>query len=381
MKLHSITYTEYEDKEFAWKIDAIDFININLIVGKNSTGKSRVLRVVDGLARLLEGVRQPNGMITGDYVAVFKDSNSELIYSFQISDMKVVKESLVLDGVKKMNRGKGGKTSIWFEQQDLSIDVQIPEVHLAASARRDPDQHPFFEPLHEWAKTVKYFEFSRLESHALTAFEGKVASEVVETGPLNLHLIIKFSKERWGRDFLRPVIDDMARIGYKITDFGLAPQKGMNLPLAMTNAPQAVYLVEVGVPKRLMQHEISNGMLRALATLIFLHYIRLLKKGGILLIDDIGEGLDFERATKLLKILIEEAERGFIQLIMTTNDRFVMNEVPLSYWSVIQRTAGMVKVFNQRNHPVEFSEFEQYGFNNFDFFAKEFYAKGMKIDK
>ena len=381
MKLHSITYTEYEDKEFAWKIDAIDFININLIVGKNSTGKSRVLRVIDGLARLLEGVRQPNGTITGDYVAVFKDKSSELVYSFQISDMKVIKESLAIDGEIKLNRGRGGKTSIWFEQEGFSIDVQIPEIHLAASARRDAEQHPFFEPLHLWAKTVKYFESSKLETHALTAFEGKLAKDAVEAGPLNLHLIIKSAKDRWGRNFVRPVINDMVRIGYKITDFGLAPQQGVNLPLAMTNAPQAVYLLEEGVPKKLMQNEISTGMLRALATLIFMHYIRLLKKGGIFLIDDIGEGLDFDRATKLLKILIEEAEQGFIQLVMTTNDRFVMNEVPLGYWSVIQRTAGMVKVFNQRNHPKEFAEFEEYGFNNFDFFAKEFYVKGMKIDK
>jgi hypothetical protein len=131
----------------------------------------------------------------------------------------------------------------------------------------------------------------------------------------------------------------------------------------------------------LLQGEISDGMMRALSTLIFIHFLRLQKKPGCFLIDDIGEGLDFDRSTRLIATIIELAEKNHLQLVMTTNDRFVMNGVPLQYWSVVEREKGTVKVFNNRNHPERFSEFEEFGFHNFDFFAKQFFSSGVQTKK
>jgi len=55
------------------------------------------------------------------------------------------------------------------------------------------------------------------------------------------------------------------------------------------------------------------------------------------LIDDIGEGLDYERSKKLIDLIIQKAKKYAVQLIMTTNDRFVINKTPLEYWLVIKR--------------------------------------------
>ena len=96
-----------------------------------------------------------------------------------------------------------------------------------------------------------------------------------------------------------------------------------------------------------------------------------------MLIDDIGEGLDFERSTALIKLLIDKAKESAVQLIMTTNDRFTMNSVPLEYWSVIHRVGGKCRVFNYDNSRKIFDEFVYTGLSNFDFFATEFYEKGF----
>jgi hypothetical protein len=66
------------------------------------------------------------------------------------------------------------------------------------------------------------------------------------------------------------------------------------------------------------------------------------------------------------------AETNDIQLIMSTNDRFVMNNVPLKYWQVIQRNGGECTVFNKRNSKEKFDDFEYTGLNNFDFLATDF---------
>jgi hypothetical protein len=97
------------------------------------------------------------------------------------------------------------------------------------------------------------------------------------------------------------------------------------------------------------------------------------KLSTTILIDDIGEGLDFDRSSRLIKLLIEIAEKNDnIQLIMSTNDRFVMNNVPLEYWQVIQRNGGECKVFNYQNSKGKFDEFEYTGLNNFDFLRTDF---------
>ena len=94
---------------------------------------------------------------------------------------------------------------------------------------------------------------------------------------------------------------------------------------------------------------------------------------GCVLLDDIGEGLDYSRASALVLMMIERASQHQFQLIMTTNDRFVMNGVDLEYWSILLREGSRVQVFNQKNSKKAFDEFEFVGLNNFDFFSSEYF--------
>lgn len=386
MKLHSLAYMEFGGKSYAWTLDDLSLIEINLIVGKNSTGKSRVLRVINGLARLIDGTLPPGGIVSGSYKAVLKDTPTarkdlgpDYVYQIEIHEGKVQREILEVGGIEKLNRGENGRGRVYFEKIRDYIDVQIPEPQLASATRRDSQQHEYFEVLHDWAKSVRYYESARTEVNAFSAFEGKLNADAFGNSPLQsqLHLAVKIGKERFGHDLLSLVISDMRRIGYEITDFGLMPAIGVISPIGNSSSMQTLYLSENGIDKKLSQNEISDGMLRAFSTLLFLHFIRLQKKQGCFLIDDIGEGLDYDRSTKLIAVVIEQAEKGHLQLVMTTNDRFVMNGVPLKYWSVMQRNNGRVSVYNERNSADRFADFEEFGFNNFDFFAKQFFSAGV----
>jgi hypothetical protein len=70
----------------------------------------------------------------------------------------------------------------------------------------------------------------------------------------------------------------------------------------------------------------------------------------------------------MIGLLIERAKTGKFQLIMTTNDRFIMNEVPLDYWSVAERTGKDVRLFNSSNSKESFENFKYAGLSNFEFF-------------
>ena len=74
-------------------------------------------------------------------------------------DAKVVKEEFKVDGTECLQRGAGGIGKIWAEKLQDSIDLQVPEDQLAAVARLDSIQHPFFEPLHAWGKSLYHYPF------------------------------------------------------------------------------------------------------------------------------------------------------------------------------------------------------------------------------
>jgi len=121
--------------------------------------------------------------------------------------------------------------------------------------------------------------------------------------------------------------------------------------------------------------EMSQGMFRALSLLCHINYACISDTYKCVLLDDIGEGLDFDRSKKLIKLIIEKAKKNNFQLIMTSNDRFVMNSVPLKYWNVLLRKRNSCKVLNYKNSKPIFDEFEFTGLNNFDFFSNRFWEE------
>jgi AAA15 family ATPase/GTPase len=129
------------------------------------------------------------------------------------------------------------------------------------------------------------------------------------------------------------------------------------------------------------QTEMSQGMFRALSLLVQLNYALLGKVPSCILIDDIGEGLDYDRSKNLIDLIIAKVKGSSVQVIMTTNDRFVMNKVPLEYWSVIQRVPKKSLFYNYKNSKETFDEYAYSGLSNFDFLATEFYIKGFEKEE
>ena len=53
---------------------------------------------------------------------------------------------------------------------------------------------------------------------------------------------------------------------------------------------------------------------------------------------------------------------------MSTNDKFVMNHVPLDEWTVLHRSGSVVHVRNHENSQAAFDDFKFTGLSNFSFF-------------
>jgi predicted ATPase len=139
--------------------------------------------------------------------------------------------------------------------------------------------------------------------------------------------------------------------------------------------PVSLAIKEKDLPGAVEQHTVSQGMFRALSLIIQLNFGLMSRRAACILVDDIGEGLDFERSCAIIDLLRRKARDSAVQLIMSTNDRFVMNKVPLEEWCLLQRTGNKVCVRNYRNSKEAFDRFKVTGLNNFDFLATDFIDK------
>jgi len=381
MYLRKFTFRENAGKQIEWLIDNVSLGEINLMVGKNSSGKTRTLNALTDLVSMLRG-RGTSATGPVSYNLQFRNSDNLMRYELEYDLDTIQMERLYMGEELVLERGEDGRGVIKYESTPGSIflEFEIPHYQLACYAKRDRLQHPFIEIIHGWAISLRRFDFSGelgKSRYALkSAFEVKEIDFSITNNSL-VPVISVANKEFPG--FRERVLQDMNEIGYALEDFGI-----IHFSERYSNADQdryAVYNTETGLEKQVTQRDMSQGMFRAFSVLVQVNYYILCGHKGFVIIDDIGEGLDFTRATKLVQLLIIRGKAAGIQLIMSTNDSFIMNAVDIENWAVLMREGNKISLYNYENSREIFEDFKFTGLNNFDFYASEFFKSGFQDEE
>lgn len=372
MQLRSLKYSEAVGTPAEWVLDGLLLGSKTLVVGPNAAGKSRTLSVIASLARALNGQQGPSG--TGSFECIFQDGATEYDYRITYRDQKVESESLRVGSVLVLQRSTGGAGEILFEQMGpvpVMKAFQAPENMIAAVVRRDSTQHSFLEPIHRWASSLRYYQFgTHLGKEMYAVFVPSQAPSVDDRDQNLVVAIYNAGIKRLGDEFKKSIMVDMAKIGYEISDVGIAPPKNIQFNSAPGELT-GLYVQEVSLPGRTEQHAMSQGMFRCLSLLIHVNFAEMRKSAACVIVDDIGEGLDFNRSCKMIHLLRDKAEKSSVQVILSTNDRFVMNEVPLTEWAIVQRNGNHVQIRNYENSKDIFDDFRFTGLSNFTFFEMD----------
>lgn len=374
MSLKSVTYTEYENDSRHWKLEKCDFSQINLIVGRNATGKTRLMNVINGLCKLLSA-QKSEVFESGTYEVEIVLSGKAYILELEFANGQVIRESLEVDGEKRLVRNASGQGRIYYEKQQAYIEFQVPPNVIAIQQRRDELQHSFVVALAEWAEGCQaYFfgsPFGKDRLIGLSSLQALAARPDKFGESDDLVRIYARAFDLYGQPFDDAIKLDMKSLGYELTDVGADDMRKLTPQLALPEPIIGMFVVEKDREAKLPQMNMSQGMFRALALVIHINVASFGKQHTLVLVDDIGEGLDFERSTNLIDLLIRHARETGLQVIMTSNDRFVMNRVPLEYWCLLRRSGSTVRNFTERNSPHKFEEFKFMGLSNFDFFSSE----------
>lgn len=382
MRLRNYAYTQFAKTIREWALSGLALDRINLVVGKNASGKSRTLNTINGLGEIVSGRRKPSDFSSGTYEAIFGHEGRTLRYFLDICERKVVSERFSDGGKDLLIREAGGAGKIFHEKQNDYLEFQTPEGDAAVVARRDSIQHRFLEPLSEWGEGVRHYAFGDKMGHGTVAI-------LVQNGPTpdprDVNAVVALFRKGvkdFPDRFAAEVRDGMNEIGYEITEVNVMPPTDFALMIPVGSQVESLILFarerDLSCPTQ--QLEMSQGMFRALSVIILLTYAVIASQPSCLIVDDIGEGLDFERSCKLINLMRRRAQESDVQLIVSTNDKFVMNEVPLDEWSVLRRQGNHVTVRNHENSKEEFEYFRFVGMSNFTFFEMDFANGASKLE-
>lgn len=121
--------------------------------------------------------------------------------------------------------------------------------------------------------------------------------------------------------------------------------------------------------------DLSSWMHRTISLLVLIEQLINLNHPALIAIDDLGEGLDYSRATKVGRLLFDICEKHGIQLIATSNEEFMMNIVDINQWNILVRKGEFVSSITATGYHDVFEEFKFSGLDNFDFFTSDFLAR------
>ena len=353
MKIKELSYLDPN-----WELKNIQFGVVNLIVGKNATGKTRTLQTIDLLVKMIAQKRDLNW--GGQWEAKFEnEKKDEIRYQFSSSYQKhgVTFEKILLNGDLVLSRDRKNnneQAKIKNFLENTWDVVYPPENKLVIHTNRDKRKFPFLEDIANWAEQSFGFKFGNINPYILLNQQEYDLLTAVEEIPALFKTLNSAEKNE--------IMIDINSIGYSIEKISVHDKAEFAI----------LFVKEQGIEKPVPHFKLSQGMFRALAVMIYIQYLKSKKQPATLMIDDLCEGLDYERATKLGKLIFDKCKKDNIQLIVTSNDSFLMEVVELKYWNLLFRKGKQVEGLNCITSPEIFENFQFTGLSNFDFFSSDF---------
>lgn len=362
IRLRKLNYSEWKNDESKnpWEIKDLCLSDQNILVGKNAVGKSRIISVIFNLANIIS-LKTPiiNGSWELEFDVLDNDKKIRLKYELEIVENKVTKEIIFENDDERLKRN--ATTRIYSYTAKALVDINPPPDKLVLHIRRDQSEYPFFEYLINWAEDVQGYRFGNTSPLVIEVPKKEINLVSLNTVPTAVDLLDANSKQK--------VIKDFNTIGYDLEDFKAEKTQGQPIEV------KVLQIKEKGLRYFISQDNMSQGMFRALALLIILQHLLDKRQVSTILVDDLCEGLDYDRSTRFTKLLSEKIDKSNIQLIVTSNDRFLMNVIPIDYWNILKRDGGVVTAYSYKNSKKIFDEFKSTGLSNFDFFSSNFLSK------
>ncbi len=335
----------YENKATGWKLEPMEFGEFNLLVGVSGVGKSKILRAILDLQKMVQG-ESLNGIV---WEVQFSIGSSDYCWLGEFENTGFMQE-IALPQTDQMNLPKiiyeelscGSKVLVKRDiHQTLFNDVPLPKglsstKSIISLFKEDEKIAPIFagfkgivhhDQLDKLLADIFNIRFDNLrqEYQTLEAIQQSYVNPQLKLALIYFNTPEVFSEIKTYFIDLFPQVEDVK--------FDFSSQE--NLPFFIANFP-LVYIKEVG--QWITQSQVSSGMEKALM-LIADFYTQ--AEGTIILIDELENSL----GVNCINIFehIPYRQHG-LQFIITSHHPKIIGGIPMKNWKIVTRQGHIVTI-------------------------------------
>ncbi|MDC0748390.1 AAA family ATPase [Polyangium mundeleinium] len=366
MRIHSFSF---QDRSTGWQLEETTFDPFNLLVGVSGVGKTKILRALEQVRSAI----QPSAPgLPSDVEWTMRFEHEGHRYRWHAVFVEPAQGDVEDEQPRRMNRmGRGHGPGAHFQREEVDLDdvelvrqdggvfrfkgADLPklnpsesalallsgeaEVARAATGLKSVTDHRALGSLDVFAGTsstdARVFSGLRRGSMSLPAIQQSPYSDIM----LRTYMLQEALPEQW-----RDVRETFASIFPTVEDLRIARfDRSVG---GRVSAQFILLLRERGASDWIVGADVSGGMRRVLATILGL---RLTPPGSVILIDEFENSLGKNCLPALVDLILESAPQ--MQFIITSHHPYVINNIPISEWKLVQRRGSAVRVRSARDVP------------------------------
>lgn len=357
-----LKWIEFENLRTGLKIERVVFNDdITLLVGLSGVGKTQILNAIEYSLKL--AVNKNLRLEPYNTTLCFQIGEEVYVWSYRIQqdhaeDIFESKEIKYFFAYEKLQNIKG---DILMQRTPDTIQVtgydKVPTPKKDESLLVQYSEDAFVKPIISEMLKLYPIEIEMdvrgaIEQESFNMFKAKIKESFKENekqpfekfSHLPVPLKIYITKEYYPQMYAQ-IFSAVKELFMEINSIDI-----------VEDPDREIYMVAIDVyGKRLLQHEISNGMLK---TIYYIVELITMSKNSLVLIDEFENGLGVNCIDVLAELLL--GERRDLQFVITSHHPKIINQISNKKWKIIERDIATVKNFTAEEYGIMHSQHDAY---------------------
>jgi len=357
-----LKWIEFENLRTGLKIERVVFNDdITLLVGLSGVGKTRILNAIEYSLKL--AVNKNLRLEPYNTTLCFQIGEEVYVWSYRIQqdhteDIFESKEIKYFFAYEKLQNIKG---DILMQRTPDTIQVtgygKVPTPKKDESLLVQYSEDAFVKPIISEMLKLYPIEIEMdvrgaIAQESFNMFKAKIKESFKENEkqpfekfshlpvPLKIYITKKYYPQMYAQIF-----SAVKELFMEINSIDI-----------VEDPDREIYMVAIDVyGKRLLQHEISNGMLK---TIYYIVELITMSKNSLVLIDEFENGLGVNCIDVLAELLL--GERRDLQFVITSHHPKIINQISNKKWKIIERDIATVKNFTAEEYGIMHSQHDAY---------------------
>lgn len=357
-----LKWIEFENLRTGLKIERVAFNDdITLLVGLSGVGKTQILNAIEYSLKL--AVNKNLRLEPYNTTLCFQIGEEVYVWSYRIQqdhteDIFESKEIKYFFAYEKLQNIKGD-----ILMQRTSDTIQVTGYDKVPTPKKDESllvqysEDAFVKPIISEMLKLYPIEIEMdvrgaIAQESFNMFKAKIKESFKENEkqpfekfshlpvPLKIYITKKYYPQMYAQIF-----SAVKELFMEINSIDI-----------VEDPDREIYMVAIDVyGKRLLQHEISNGMLK---TIYYIVELITMSKNSLVLIDEFENGLGVNCIDVLAELLL--GERRDLQFVITSHHPKIINQISNKKWKIIERDIATVKNFTAEEYGIMHSQHDAY---------------------